>query len=490
MVLYQLLTDRLPFEQIDPEALFKAIQTEYPELPSAIEQDIPIPLQNICLRALEKDPKKRYTDAPAFLNDIQRFLRGEKVLSRPSFVMDKLQDYIKYAPIDTPTPRSSPTVKVITNPVEDAKSILGGYSERALSRLGEKVLAALMADDLSKESLGFDIKELKEGMTYIRAVELLTMPQELGGIVEGGGLFMLPEEYADLNPGCARNLRGKRQIISSYGCPNRCNFCSLGMGHTTVVSTPYPILIQVYLRGWFPDKQYTQTIFMVFFYAAAIKMKEDSIFYLDDVCGAYLTDLITFAQTYGCSMGNFVMTAGCSPFDPTVQYAREAAKGFLDIVLPENTLLSVTFNLYRPELISAIADLDREGLETAVNAYVDMYEEFLMYFSRNNAVYLIDKRLFSPVEGAEDPRRVYEGYAMTSNIINKLQRAALERVKRSKHIDHNKIIYDTIRIKWYKYDYSRQMAESLRATEKDDKNLREFLSKLNYDIDYGLWPAV
>lgn len=96
ILLYQLITDTLPFPQTDPKKLFIAIKTEYPELPSAIQQKVPIPLQNICLKALEKDPQNRYPTARDLADDIHRYLRGEKVWSRPSFLLDKIQQEIFY----------------------------------------------------------------------------------------------------------------------------------------------------------------------------------------------------------------------------------------------------------------------------------------------------------------------------------------------------------------------------------------------------------
>lgn len=96
ILLYQLLTDTLPFPQTDPKELFQAIRTEYPELPSALQEKIPIPLQNICLKALEKEPPKRYPDAQSLSGDINRYLRGEKVWSRPSFLTDKIQQEVFY----------------------------------------------------------------------------------------------------------------------------------------------------------------------------------------------------------------------------------------------------------------------------------------------------------------------------------------------------------------------------------------------------------
>jgi uncharacterized membrane protein YgdD (TMEM256/DUF423 family) len=96
ITLYQLLTDALPFPQTEPNELFEAIRTAHPELPSAVQDKVPISLQNICLKALEKNPHRRYADAGALGDEIRRFLRGEKIWSRPSFLMDTIQQEVFY----------------------------------------------------------------------------------------------------------------------------------------------------------------------------------------------------------------------------------------------------------------------------------------------------------------------------------------------------------------------------------------------------------
>ena len=96
ILLYELLTDTLPFPQTEPKELFGAIRSEYPELPSAIQEKIPIPLQNICLKALEKEHQKRYLNAQSLSDEIHRYLRGEKIWSRPSFLTDKVHQEVFY----------------------------------------------------------------------------------------------------------------------------------------------------------------------------------------------------------------------------------------------------------------------------------------------------------------------------------------------------------------------------------------------------------
>jgi serine/threonine protein kinase/uncharacterized membrane protein YccF (DUF307 family) len=96
VLLYQLLTDTLPFPQSQTDKLFEAIRNQHPELPTAISKNTPVPLQNICLKALEKEPEKRYASAQELSSDLTHYLRGERVWSRPSFLMDQMQQEILY----------------------------------------------------------------------------------------------------------------------------------------------------------------------------------------------------------------------------------------------------------------------------------------------------------------------------------------------------------------------------------------------------------
>ena len=91
VLLYQLLTDTHPFPGTEAQVLFEAIQYDHPPLPTALAEQTPIPLQNICLKALEKDAQQRYPDGVALAHDLQRHLRGEKVWARPSFLVDQVQ---------------------------------------------------------------------------------------------------------------------------------------------------------------------------------------------------------------------------------------------------------------------------------------------------------------------------------------------------------------------------------------------------------------
>jgi tetratricopeptide (TPR) repeat protein len=82
VVLYQLLTGSRPFVGADQMVLLR-IQVEDPKPPRWLDTAIPPDLETVCLKAMAKEPGRRYATPAEFAADLRRFLRGEAVLARP-----------------------------------------------------------------------------------------------------------------------------------------------------------------------------------------------------------------------------------------------------------------------------------------------------------------------------------------------------------------------------------------------------------------------
>jgi tetratricopeptide (TPR) repeat protein len=85
VMLYQLLTDRLPIDLAGASIVEAArrIETEDPAPPSTLVHDGPRELDWIAARALAKDKERRYASASEFAADLRRHLAGEAVLAAP-----------------------------------------------------------------------------------------------------------------------------------------------------------------------------------------------------------------------------------------------------------------------------------------------------------------------------------------------------------------------------------------------------------------------
>jgi predicted Ser/Thr protein kinase len=82
-ILYELLTGALPFPATSPEEQLRRIREDDPVVPRRLRPDAPGELQDIAMKALEKNPAHRYQSAREMAADLERYLAGERVLAAP-----------------------------------------------------------------------------------------------------------------------------------------------------------------------------------------------------------------------------------------------------------------------------------------------------------------------------------------------------------------------------------------------------------------------
>lgn len=73
VVLYEMLTGRLPFEGDNPVSVAIQHFSAVPLKPREIDPDIPEALEQICMKAMATDRRKRYTTADAMIADLEAF---------------------------------------------------------------------------------------------------------------------------------------------------------------------------------------------------------------------------------------------------------------------------------------------------------------------------------------------------------------------------------------------------------------------------------
>ncbi len=78
IVFYELLTGKLPFDSRSLVKLLHEQSAKIPDPPSKINTDIPVILDAIALKLLEKEPDNRYQTAAGLLHDLELYLSGER----------------------------------------------------------------------------------------------------------------------------------------------------------------------------------------------------------------------------------------------------------------------------------------------------------------------------------------------------------------------------------------------------------------------------
>lgn len=94
-IMFEMLTDRLPFTSSKLTELLESLKNDDPPLPETFAPEAPWPLQRICLVALERDPKNRFPDAHVMAADLRRYLKNETVAARPSMLSKQFVEQVE-----------------------------------------------------------------------------------------------------------------------------------------------------------------------------------------------------------------------------------------------------------------------------------------------------------------------------------------------------------------------------------------------------------
>lgn len=89
--LYELLSENLPFDSSEStaDALAKVVRDEPVPLRKR-NTSIPVDLETIVMKCLQKEPARRYDSARALAEDLQRYLDGETIEARPTSIVYRL----------------------------------------------------------------------------------------------------------------------------------------------------------------------------------------------------------------------------------------------------------------------------------------------------------------------------------------------------------------------------------------------------------------
>src|SRR5437016_6303050 len=97
-VLYQLLTSQPPFAGGATYETIKLLLDTEPKKPRLLNPKIDRDLSTICLKCLEKDPKRRYSSALALAEDIERWLKHEPIQARHTGVFARGKKWVRRNP--------------------------------------------------------------------------------------------------------------------------------------------------------------------------------------------------------------------------------------------------------------------------------------------------------------------------------------------------------------------------------------------------------
>src|SRR6184192_1644520 len=97
-VLYQLLTGQPPFAGGTTYETIKLLLDTEPRQPRLLNPKIDRDLSTICLKCLQKDPKRRYPSALALAEDLERWLKHEPIQARQTGIFTRGRKWVRRKP--------------------------------------------------------------------------------------------------------------------------------------------------------------------------------------------------------------------------------------------------------------------------------------------------------------------------------------------------------------------------------------------------------
>jgi serine/threonine-protein kinase len=111
-ILYEMLSGRPPFKAATPLDTILQVVSEEPVAPSRLQPRLPRDLETICLKCLEKEPRRRYASAAALAEDLRRFQADEPILARAATVWERAVKWARRRPA-----RAALLILSITSPL-------------------------------------------------------------------------------------------------------------------------------------------------------------------------------------------------------------------------------------------------------------------------------------------------------------------------------------------------------------------------------------
>ncbi len=96
VIFYELMTDQLPYtvrKAALPEAV-RVICEEPPKRPGSVDRSLRGDLETIALKALEKEPARRYQSAASVSEDVARYLSNQPILARRGSILYQLRKFV------------------------------------------------------------------------------------------------------------------------------------------------------------------------------------------------------------------------------------------------------------------------------------------------------------------------------------------------------------------------------------------------------------
>jgi len=184
VILYEMLTGRLPFQATDPEELARMHRDVMPTSPRRYNHNIPVPLEQIVLKILAKEPSQRYRSA----DQLGRVLRN--ILQRP----ENYANTVASAPVHTRPGAAAYNPSTVTTPTPT-----GGTTQPrpALQQQGSQQVRVFAAPQPQPDPATLEADDQSLNIDWVTIFLGLFAALAVGGLIP---LWLYIFQYWSLNP--------------------------------------------------------------------------------------------------------------------------------------------------------------------------------------------------------------------------------------------------------------------------------------------------
>ncbi len=158
VMMYELLAGEVPFRGTVRMTVLQVVHDD-PRPPRQLNDTIPADLQTICLKAMSKDRQSRFATGREFADELNRWLEGKPILSRPAGRIERLFRWCRRNPVVSSLSALVLTLLVTLTAVMTWSSIRLAESSRAAN---QNARAAQEQSSAALQTLGQLIFELQK----------------------------------------------------------------------------------------------------------------------------------------------------------------------------------------------------------------------------------------------------------------------------------------------------------------------------------------
>jgi serine/threonine protein kinase len=183
-ILYCALTGRAPFQAATPIETLLQVQNQEPVSPRQLNPAIPLDLDTIVLKCLEKSSARRYASAKALAEELSRYLDGRPILARRVSRADQFRRWCQREPIVASLSAAVFMALLIGTAVSTYFAVRESERAKQIEKTNEIFLSIFRE---------IDIRNIREGPDPLEAVlarRLVKVAEELNGEAIGDPLMV------------------------------------------------------------------------------------------------------------------------------------------------------------------------------------------------------------------------------------------------------------------------------------------------------------